>query len=232
MHTVASTYLEKRFIGPLGIIKHKKQVAIINRILAEIEKPVVLDLACGPGRIAKDLHPIHRGYAIDTSAAMLAQARRVLGKEWAIKQMDAFSIAFRPKSIDVVAAFRFIRHLQEDEREKIYVQLRRVLKPHGYFIIDVLNVHTTRLLRLVGKHKRVYDELYGIPKFVQEMKRAGFSVLSMAPVVKHVFLQGAISKLTENTRLQRLGLALVQFLETLPGNQPWEWVAVCRKEGK
>ncbi|HXG11715.1 MAG TPA: class I SAM-dependent methyltransferase, partial [Gemmataceae bacterium] len=40
---------------------------------------------------------------------------------------------------DLVYTFRFVRHFRRSDRERLYVQVRRVLKPGGYFVLDAVN---------------------------------------------------------------------------------------------
>ncbi|HIH11231.1 TPA: methyltransferase domain-containing protein [Candidatus Woesearchaeota archaeon] len=226
---VVSAYVAKRFREPMGTLKHRIQVGIINRVLGGIDYPIVLDLACGPGRVSKDLQGVEHGVAADASPAMLREARKVLGKQWTLQEIDAFRLPFRKEQFEVVTSFRFIRHFNIEKRQQLYAQVRRVLKPKGYFILDFLDKRTTRWLKIVGKHKyAVYDELYIPKQFRKELADAGFEVVSVIPVVKHVFLQGVISKVSHFFYFWRFGWWSVRVLEKIPGT-PWEWVAVCKK---
>src|SRR3989338_320627 len=226
---VVENYVPKRFIEPMGILKHERQVKVINCILSKINDPVVLDLACGPARLSKDISPVKKGYAVDASSGMIAIAKEMVPAQWAVLCQDAFKLKFKPHYFDVVISFRFIRHLQEQDRRKIYAQVQRLIKKEGYFIIDVLNGKTVRWLRLIGKHKyQVYDEVYNQRQFIKEIESAGFLIVAMVPIIKHTLLQALVSKCAKTFCLDSFALKLLTVIEQSSRGAPWEWIAICK----
>ena len=69
---------------------------------------------------------------------------------------------------------------------------------------------------------------YSEQSFRAEMDRFGFDVLELAPVVRNFALQSEVSYRLERW-LPWAADALVKSLESFPGRQALEWVAVCQK---
>ncbi len=229
--SVTGKYVGARFQEPIGILKHQKQIEIINRFIAKKKAPSLLDLACGPARLTKDMRGVNKGYAIDSSPGMLAQARKDLSKNWIVREGDAFNLPFKKNSLDIVTTFRFIRHFERNDRHKLYTEIHKVLKKDGYLILDVLNKKPTKILKFIGKHKyQVYDALYpSLYSFEQELASEGFQIIYARPIINHTLTQMSISKLTKALHVHNLGLKTISTLEKIGGRNPWEWVVVLQK---
>ena len=142
---VAKKYIKKRFTDPVWQAEHDVQIKTINNFLKQQEPNLVLNLACGPGRITQDLKHVNRGVAADISGAMLAEAsRRLDHKKWKLKKVDAFNLPFPNNHFDAVISFRFIRHFRQTDRNKLLAEINRVLKPEGVLIFDALNKNMQR----------------------------------------------------------------------------------------
>ncbi len=230
--SVTVKYVGNRFKEPIGILKHQKQIAVINTFIAKKKNPTVLDLACGPARLTKDMKGVTKGYALDSSPGMLEQAKKVLSKVWTVQEGDAYNLPFKKATIDILTTFRFIRHFERGDRHKLYAQAHKVLKKDGYLILDVLNKKPTKILKLLGKHKyQVYDALYpSLKTFEQEIENEGFKIIHARPIVHHTLSQLAISKVTKALHLHSIGYKTVSALERLGGKSPWEWIVVLQKK--
>ena len=228
---VTSKYVGNRFKEPIGTLKHQKQITTINQFISKKKNPTVLDLACGPARLTRDMKGVYKGYALDTSKPMLELARKSVGTQWKVQEGDAFNLPFKKESLDVVTTFRFIRHFERNDRHKLYAEIHRILKKDGYLILDVLNKKPTNILRLIGKQNyQVYDVLYNsLYTFEQEMNNEGFHIIYARPIVHHTITQMTISKITSKIGLHALGHRAVQSLEKVGGKSPWEWITVLQK---
>lgn len=97
----------------------------------------VLDLGCGPGRIARALAArVRRVVALDVSAEMLAQARvrnpRLANVEWLLGDGETLE-PIPTASLDAAIAVRVLTHLPDPHLTLGYVaELARVLRPGGW----------------------------------------------------------------------------------------------------
>ncbi len=183
---VAEKYIAQRFTEPLNKVEHKRQIAILNRIIRKVqkerevrgirkspqqEKPLTLvELACGPARITAALELERnagiRGISIDSSGEMLRLARKRMkeaGKKWAFLQGDIFKSDLQniirktgAKKADFIFTFRFLLHFKRAEREKIYRAIHKALAPGGMLIFEAMNEKIVRPLRKVLGHKRYF----------------------------------------------------------------------------
>ena len=119
----------------------------------------VLDLCCGMGRHSLALS--EAGYAVtgvDLSEPLLEEARAQEGAEhviWLCADMRALPLVGGFDA--VVNLFTSFGYFEEDaEQVKVLLEIRRILKPGGKFIIDFLN--PSYVIRNLITHSRREDE--------------------------------------------------------------------------
>ncbi len=228
---IAQKYLKKRFQDPMGRLRHNSQVKIINLEVKKNMPKTLLDLACGPARVSADIKGEFEGIAADNSDEMLEIAKQRLQPiKWKIKKVDAFNLNFKEK-FGFVTSFRFVRHFEMHERKVIYGEIRKILKPSGIFIFDVVNFKKWKSIRnltkVLGRNKPlpVYDKFYNVKEIKKELKENGFKVVKMQPIINHFLIQYIISKILPN----KLAFKIISWLDEFGGKNPWEWVVVCKK---
>ena len=230
---VATGYMDLRTTQPLNGVLHRRQVAFLNDALARYAPATVLEIACGPGRLTTALRGVRRGVAVDSSAAMLATALRRMpaaAGAWTFLRTDAFVLPFRSDAFDAAYTLRFIRHFHDAERQRLYAELRRVLRPRGLFMVDALNRDVSYPYRLKRglEHYPIYDALYRRDEIVAEVQAAGFEVVQVAPMIRHAPVQRTLNRL-RRVRLDALARAVIGALEYLPATRPSGWMLLCRK---
>jgi ubiquinone/menaquinone biosynthesis C-methylase UbiE len=235
---VAETYITHRFVSAWGKLLHKKQVRAINTLIEETKPKTILEIAPGPARLATELKGVGHGLMIDNSTAMLAVAQRRLQAAgvshfWQLQKRNAFELDTLGKRFHFVFTFRFIRHFRQDERARLYRSIDTCLEPEGLLMFDVVNktmrdsLDARQPQKLTGELD-VYDETYSAASFHSEMKEYGFNVIHLTPVLHNFFLQSWISHRL-GYRLPKASSALVRWLETMPSQEPLEWIALCQK---
>src|SRR5262249_17496085 len=81
---------------------------------------------------------------------MIEEGRRHCPQPPAWVRGNAFQLPFDPKSFDLVYSFRFIRHFHSADRQRLYAQLKQVLRPGGYFMMDAVNERASKPWRRPG----------------------------------------------------------------------------------
>ena len=219
---VVDAYLQRRTGEPL------------NGVLAARQPRAVLEIACGPGRLTAELRGVRLGVAADASPAMLHTAKQRLNgisSRWWFLRTDAFVLPFRAEAFDAVYTFRFLRHFRLVDRQRLYAEIRRVLRPRGLFMVDALNREVSlpyRLKRGVERY-HIYDVLYRREEIEAELKPAGFRVLAVEGIIKHPGIQRRLNRL-RLVRLGRIASVLIRSLEYVPGSQPTDWILLCEKQ--
>lgn len=231
---VVSSYISKRFKEPIGILKHKKQVTVLQKLADKSRIAKVLELACGPARLTADLKGDFDGLATDYSPEMLETAKKRLvgNKSWKVKRVDAFDPKIKNK-FDMIFTFRFLRHLHEVERNKIYKNIYELLNKEGLFVLDAINERKARWIKLFGGKKRLvtFDKLYTLKELEEELRKNGFRVAKAIPTINSFFSQYTVSKFSKLFGMQRVGYVLVALMEKVKFFQnPWEWIVICRRE--
>lgn len=230
-NSIARKYIRKRFLSPLGKYIHYKQVSIINLYIKYYNAKTILDMACGPARLSKDIKGFDKAIGLDTSTEMLDLAKKLKLKDWLFLKRDAFATKFKTCSFDLVYSFRFVRHLKFKERVKIYKEIKRILKKGGLFIFDAVNYDKDyRIRKRVGFNKYpVYDKLYKKEELINELKKAGWNNIELVPYIHNLYTITFISKITSKLRINKIGLDLIKRLGDLRIGQPLEWIVICQK---
>ncbi len=230
--TVAEGYVQERFREPLGALLHDRQVSAVAGVIAEHEPGRILEIAPGPARLTRDVASrVNRRWTIlDASAQMLGEARRRLDNDpaWQLVQGDAFALPVAGP-FDLVYSFRFVRHFEIAERQRIYREVVRVLRPGGLFVFDAVNEIVSAPMRAAKPQEYAhYDALLDPEQLRRELKAAGLDVVSLAGVQhRYPVLQQIQNLVSPRSRwLARRAMAVV---DAAPGGSPLEWIVVCRR---
>jgi SAM-dependent methyltransferase len=227
---VVDSYLQKRKVQPLGSVLHARQVAYLNRVIAELSPKRVLEVAPGPARLSAELTPVPLAVGMDFSPRMLAEAcrrTREHGVRWSFVRGDGFALPFATGSFDLLFSVRFVRRFEPAPRQRLYAELRRVLRPGGHLVLDAQNSLVAGPHRVGRKGYPVFDQLWRREELVAELEGAGFTVRHLEGIMRRFGWQWRIH------RLRRLGLAglarvLIRVLERTPDTNPSTWMALCQ----
>jgi ubiquinone/menaquinone biosynthesis C-methylase UbiE len=231
---VVGAYMQRRTTQPMNGVLHRSQVRFLNSAVAERSLRTVLEIACGPGRLTASMRGVAFGVAVDASPAMLETAlQRMNGSagQWSFLRTDAFVLPFHAESFDAVYTLRFIRHFQLEDRQRLYREIRRVLRPRGVFMVDALNRDVSlphRMKRGIESY-HIYDVLYRRDELEAELRAAGFRIVALEGILKHFSVQQRLNRL-RRLRLNGLATALIASLEHIPGSNPSNWMLLCEKE--
>src|SRR5215469_13550888 len=121
----------------------KKEVAIIWKRLALCPGMVVLDLACGNGRIANAL--ARRGCLVtglDITPAFLEQAQQVAAAEEltaTYRLGDMRSLPWTAHFDAIVNWMSAYGYVDDEENRQVLIEAHRALKPGGKLLLDLNN---------------------------------------------------------------------------------------------
>ncbi len=133
----------------------------VLEILREIgcQDAIVLDEGCGEGYFSRQMAGIsHRVIGIDISEGMIRLAKKQeqdkrLGIAYYVSDVRAMPL--KPASVDVCVANYVANYLHPDELPIFYMEMARVLKPNGRFVLMIPHP-VFELDRELGKGK-YYD---------------------------------------------------------------------------
>jgi SAM-dependent methyltransferase len=226
---VAAEYVEQRFRSALYRLLHDRQVAAVQQAIAEQRPGRILEIASGPGRLTRDIRPSGSLTCVEINEGMIAEGRAACNGRVQWVRGNAFQLPFLDGEIDLVYSFRFVRHFQRADRDRLYAEIRRVLRPGGVFMMDAVNERISKPLRDASPEEYpIYDELYRPEKLRAEMSAAGLPVVRLGPVQKWFGWQNR-SQVILGPRAKWLNRLVIHALERLPARDGLEWIVTCRR---
>jgi SAM-dependent methyltransferase len=224
----AARYVANRFASELHRLLHDRQVATIQHLIDQVRPRNLLEIAPGPGRLTRDLRPSGRLVCLEFNQGMIEHGRAACAGRAAWVRGNGFRLPFA-QAFDLAYSFRFVRHFHRTDRDRLYAEIRRVLKPGGYFILDAVNERLSRPLReACPEDYPIYDKLYQPEALRSELAAAGFVVAAMDPVQKRFSWQTR-SQVLLGPRANWLNRAVLRMLERLPSRDGLEWIVTCRR---
>jgi malonyl-CoA O-methyltransferase len=131
------------------------QAKVADELISRLESfkftpAVVLDLGAGTGRMTGELKRLYRRalvIALDLAPGMLREARRHqhLFRRFERVCGDAVRLPLADASVDVVVSSLMLQWC--DPPDRAFAEIRRVLKPDGFFAFSTLGPDTLRELR-------------------------------------------------------------------------------------
>jgi SAM-dependent methyltransferase len=224
----AASYVADRFVSELHRLLHDAQVAAVQRVIDRVRPRRALEIAPGPGRATRDIRPTGTVVCVEFNQGMIAHGRSACGNGFEWVRGDGFRLPVG-SGFDLVYSFRFVRHFHREDRERLYAEIRRVLRPGGYLVIDAVNERVSRPLR--DEHPEeypIYDKLYQPDELRDELSSAGFAPVELTPVQKFYRAQ-LRSQVLLGPRANSVNRLFVRGLERLPKREGLEWIVTCRR---
>jgi malonyl-CoA O-methyltransferase len=185
----------------------------------------VLDLGGGPGVAARLLADHYRKASVtlvDRSPTMLEQAARRRGwwRRFECLEADATALPLADASVDLVYANFLLPYLAEPA--DLFDEVRRVLKPRGYFVFSTLGAGTLEALKEVFAavdHRPHVIEFQDFHDVGDALSRSGF----VAPVLDAERLTVTYRDLKDLCRDLRVSAAPLpaNARKTLTGTRRW-----------
>lgn len=188
-----------------------------------VKNAKILDLGCGSGYGSEFLASTHRErtvIAADCSSRALRYCRLMRkGANLHFCKMDVGHLAFPDESFDLVASFEVMEHLID---YKLFLsEVKRVLKPGGYFVLATPNSRWRLRHGLTNPfhhHEFTYEELrYSLKQYFDNIRILCrcFWTTEAKKIVNHIDrtakLYRGVRLLTERTKKARLMHLFIPF---------------------
>ncbi len=150
-----------------------RDVEDARRILALISATVqlpgarVLDLACGQGRHAVQIHELGANVTgVDLSAVLLKKARYGTPPIRDLVRADMRTLPFRPEAFDVIVnLFTSFGYFQNDDEHRQVVKCASaLLVDGGWFVMDFLNADQVRAGLVASEKMKVNGRVVDIQR--------------------------------------------------------------------
>ncbi|MEM9234483.1 MAG: class I SAM-dependent methyltransferase [Pseudomonadota bacterium] len=192
---IYDTQVEALFTGVADTMRRRALPCLlkeIDRIRSLERRPVVADIACGTGRLLRDVvdnRPGIDAVGIDLSSAYLKKAaKNVANPRVALVKGQAEHLPFDDDSVDILYSVYLFHELPPKVRIEVAREFGRVLKPGGLYVhIDSVQYGDTPMDIMLENfpravHEPYYDsyarqdlnDLFGDSGFVEESSEVGF----------------------------------------------------------
>lgn len=227
---VAAQFLEARFSSPYGKVLHHRQFDFVIKQIQKYHPQKVLDLACGPARSYPVLSQLSQPVFYDGSWEMLKQVKERIQNKGLLLQGDGFQLPFK-QVFDMVVSLRFIRHFKYEQRQRIYSEIRSILKPGGVLIFDAVNFNVSYPVREIDKglNGQIYDKLYKWWELELELQENGFKLIDSQGVYYQYLQARYLERVFRKFKLKALGYSFLSWLEKRQHGEPLEWMVACQK---
>jgi len=173
----------------------------LEELAARWQSGKLLNVGCAHG---PDFLPFSQGFelwGVDSSLAMLKQALRYSAKFKLYVNLiatDALSLPFPNDTFDWAISVATYHHIKgREEREKAFVELKRVLKPQGEAFLTVWN-HGQPGFWLKSKEQQVpwklkgktvyrYYHLFSYGELRKLLVKTGWEIVTMSPEKSYYF---------------------------------------------
>lgn len=181
------------------------------------ENSRILELGCGDGSLwANNMDRIPDGFDItltDFSEGMLMDAKKKLEPQidkFKFKLVDAETIPFEDESFDAVIANHMLYHVQDIE--KVFSEIKRVLKKGGYFYASTVGRnHMAEMRQIVSKFD---SKLITTKSFDYTQK---FQLENGKEQVSKWFKEVRLKRYEDNLIVTEPG-PLIDYIFSMPGN--------------
>jgi ubiquinone/menaquinone biosynthesis C-methylase UbiE len=167
----------------------------LEEVAARWQSGKLLNVGCAHG---PDFLPFNQGFelwGVDSSPAMLKQALRYSAKfklHVNLIAADALSLPFPDNAFDWAISVATYHHIKGGkEREKAFVELKRILKPQGEAFLTVWNHGQPRFWfkskeqyipwRLREKTVYRYYHLFSYGELEKLLVKSGWEIITMSP---------------------------------------------------
>ena len=136
---------------------------LLNKMAPVPEHGMLIDIGCGPGRLARYLKARNdlRYLGTDVVPELLEVAAAECGrKDWTFAKVDGFEIPVESGCADIVVCFSVFTNIYPEESFLLVREATRVLHPGGKMLISYFDIevpaHRKTFLDLVEhQHKRI-----------------------------------------------------------------------------
>jgi malonyl-CoA O-methyltransferase len=186
-----------------AVLQDRVRNELLERLdLIKIEPQIVVDLGCGPGQGTRQLKRRYKRatvIAMDIAPGMLREARRhsTFFNRFERVCADTARLPFKDASVDLIFTNLMLQWC--DEPDAVFAEIRRVLKPSGFFSFTTFGPDTLKELRAAWSQADGYEH---VSRFL-DMHDIG-EALSRAGLVEPVLDVERISVMyTDATALMR-----------------------------
>lgn len=183
-------------------IKFLEKTHLLNK-----EKKI-LEIGSGKGSLVDYL--IKRGYDIigtEPDDFFIKESKKIFGK-LPIRQMSGDDIKFKENSFDIVLSFDVFEHIPNSDKH--LQEVRRVLKPNGYYLLQTPNKITNipwEMMNLKSfNYKKYHCSLHTLNQLKKRFMKNGFKIQIVNIPITNKFTLNKVKN-----KLGHLGLGLFKL---------------------
>lgn len=172
------------------------------KIYRNLKTSKLLDIATGSGRIIESLEKhFKNSTGIDSSEVMIALARKSLKNSRFLKA-EVEKLPFKTEEFDVITCFRLLINIPPKNRQKMFWEIKRVLKNDGVFFAHIhINKLSLRGFKDMLTRERPARKMVSYFGIRSELEKQGFKITNVKGVNLQI-LNSLLFFLPANTTLK------------------------------
>lgn len=182
-------------------------------------KSEILELGCGSGALSRQfvLKAGSKATLLDNEKVAIRYAKIIcndVNEKCIFVQGDAFNLALKDVSYDIVHSTGLIEHFDEQSIDKLISEHIRVLKPGGYAYILVPNFYAPYMLNIWRKYRKNTERFITPSRLAHYAKRFDVAVVDKGATRFAFHNTNPLSKITafESFIGHRLGLGFLNYI--------------------
>lgn len=172
------------------------------------KKQKILEIGSGKGSMVNYLRK--KGYNIigtEISKEFIKESKEIYGK-LSIKQMSGDNLKFKDNSFDVVLSFDVFEHIPDSDKH--LQEVKRVLKPEGYYLLQTPNKITNIPWEIAQtksfRHKQYHCSLHTLKQLKKRFSKNKFEAKFIDIPITNKFTLSKVKR-----KLGNLGLFLFKI---------------------
>jgi len=189
--------LRERIWRSVGTTLYKERNNLLLKLLSEFKTYCVfpcfspcenylLDVGAYDGRMSTSISEIYNLSAVCIDLSKNLESQPQIG---VFLVADGRSLPFKPNSFSMVTSISLIEHIPEDDRQRFYSEIKRVLRDDGCFILQFPNryfpIESHSFLPFVGYlpskfHKAFSPDYVAVPSksiIEEDLNNNGYSIV-------------------------------------------------------
>lgn len=157
---------------------------------------MILEIGCGAGRLTN--HLTNKGFNVvgfDISRTLIKEGNRRYSDAKTFIASGETNMPFKDSFFDIVLSFDVLEHIPKTDKHLL--EIKRILKPDGYYLLQTPNKFTNILFEVIKnrsftEHRKYHCSLHSYWQLKKRFQNNGFNIIFCNVPVVNDFIESKI----------------------------------------